>query len=58
MYNFKRFLILEVIDPDSCVGASYTSVGVFLAGVITARFGLWVSDLTITQILQVKKCNN
>ncbi len=27
-------------------------VGVFLAGVIAARFGLWITDLTITQILQ------
>jgi len=30
----------------------YTSVGVLLTGIILARFGLWMSDLSITQILQ------
>lgn len=30
----------------------YTSVGVMLAGIIVARFGLWIADLSITQILQ------
>ena len=28
------------------------SVGVFMSGIITARFGLWVADLSITQLLQ------
>merc|ERR1712029_547625 len=30
----------------------YCSVSVFLLGIILARFGLWIVDLTITQILQ------
>jgi len=31
---------------------SYVSIGVMMAGIILARFGLWNLDLTITQILQ------
>merc|ERR1712062_565845 len=31
---------------------SYGSVSIFLAGIILARFGLWLVDLTINQILQ------
>jgi len=31
---------------------NYLSVSAFLIGIITARFGLWVVDLTVTQILQ------
>ena len=31
---------------------SFLSVGVLLAGIIAARFGLWVADLTITQLIQ------
>ncbi len=30
----------------------WTSVVVLLVGIILARFGLWVADLTITQIIQ------
>merc|ERR1712106_1196974 len=33
---------------------SYASVLVFLTGVILARFGLWVVDLTVNQLLQEK----
>merc|ERR1719158_2036865 len=33
---------------------SYASVLVFLTGIILARFGLWVVDLTINQLLQEK----
>ena len=32
---------------------SFLSIGVMMAGIILARFGLWNLDLTITQILQV-----
>ena len=31
---------------------SYGSVSIFLAGIILARYGLWIVDLTINQILQ------
>jgi len=31
---------------------SYVSVGSLLLGIILARYGLWMSDLSITQILQ------
>merc|ERR1712062_3506 len=31
---------------------SYGSVSIFLAGIILARFGLWLVDLTVNQILQ------
>ena len=37
----------------SCYVPSFLSVSVFLSGIILARFGLWISDLTITQTLQV-----
>merc|ERR1712098_236384 len=32
----------------------YCSVLVFLAGIILARFGLWIVDLTVNQLLQEK----
>jgi len=30
---------------DDCIVSSQVSVAVFLAGVISARFGLWMADL-------------
>ena len=30
----------------------FGSVGVLVTGIITGKFGLWISDLTITQLLQ------
>ena len=39
-------------DAAPCYVPSFVSVAVLLAGIIMARFGLWISDLTITQILQ------
>ena len=39
-------------DVDGCSVSSFASIGVFLAGVIAARFGLWTADLvTITRDL-------
>ncbi len=35
-----------------CQISSFVSVSVFLAGVISARFGLWIADLSVNQILQ------
>ena len=35
-----------------CQTSSFVSVAVFLAGVISARFGLWIADLSVNQILQ------
>ena len=32
-------------EVAACFVSSYVSVGVFLAGVISARFGLWIADL-------------
>ena len=44
----------EISDTSQdCTTSSFASVAAFLAGVIGARFGLWITDLTITQILQV-----
>ena len=31
---------------------SFWSVGVLVTGIICGKFGLWISDLTITQLLQ------
>ena len=48
--------ITKTIDAkgDLCQVSSFLSVSVFLSGIILARFGLWISDLTVTQILQVR----
>jgi len=43
--------VVENRCPDNPQG-SYVSVGILMAGIILARFGLWNLDLTITQILQ------
>ena len=40
------------IGLDDCSISSFNSVIVLMTGIIAARFGLWVSDLTVTQILQ------
>ena len=49
------FYVTEVRDrhDSSCYVSSFLSVAIFLAGIILARFGLWISDLTVTQVLQV-----
>ncbi|KAK4320472.1 hypothetical protein Pmani_008638 [Petrolisthes manimaculis] len=39
------------IPPDS-QKQDYTFVILLLAGIVTSRFGLWVADLSVTQILQ------
>eukprot|EP00092_Neocalanus_flemingeri_P026201 GFUD01028398.1.p1 GENE.GFUD01028398.1~~GFUD01028398.1.p1 ORF type:complete len:555 (-),score=138.14 GFUD01028398.1:290-1954(-) len=39
-------------DPEFWV--TYASVLVFLTGIILARFGLWIVDLTVNQLLQEK----
>ena len=46
----------DIVDPTEYCNnfSSYNSVIVLMAGLITARFGLWISDLTITQVLQEK----
>eukprot|EP00092_Neocalanus_flemingeri_P013086 GFUD01014101.1.p1 GENE.GFUD01014101.1~~GFUD01014101.1.p1 ORF type:complete len:517 (-),score=89.43 GFUD01014101.1:192-1742(-) len=44
----------EGIPEDSCSSRTVdiTSVSVLLTGIILARFGLWVADLSVTQIMQ------
>ena len=39
-------------QDGGCQVASFVSVAMFLSGVISARFGLWIADLTVNQILQ------
>ena len=39
-------------DPDT--RPDMTSICVLIAGIIGARFGLWLADLSVTQILQVE----
>merc|ERR1719220_2067517 len=46
--------IKEENDLENCITPSFLSVGVLLAGIIMAKFGLWISDITVTQILQEK----
>ena len=42
----------EFDDNEFSPPKSFWSVGLLMAGIILGRFGLWVSDLTITQLLQ------
>jgi len=42
----------EFDDNEFSPTKSFWSVGLLMAGIISGRFGLWVSDLTITQLLQ------
>ena len=48
--------LLGQVDPGTsnseCSVPSYASGAGFLSGIIAARFGLWIVDLTVTQILQ------
>ena len=39
-------------ESEECQVTSSVSVIVFLTGIIGARFGLWLADLSVTQILQ------
>lgn len=38
--------------PTSSYNISYLSIGLLLAGIVTSRLGLWLSDLTISQLFQ------
>jgi len=44
----------DVHWEETSFWADYTSVTVFLLGIILARFGLWIVDLTVNQLLQEK----
>lgn len=63
VYNATEAFINVTISPESivtpCNESTYTftevttpdiSIWLLMIGIITARFGLWVSDLTITQL--------
>ena len=39
-------------ENPECQVSSFVSVAIFLSGVIAARFGLWISDLSVNQALQ------
>ena len=39
-------------NTNSTDGDSMIAVCVLMSGIIAARFGLWITDLTINQILQ------
>ena len=54
MFYFQNETSPVTVDLEDCYTPSFLSVGVLLAGIILARFGLWLSDLTITQVLQEK----
>jgi hypothetical protein len=36
-------------EESACNAATFASVGLFISGVITARFGLWIADLSVNQ---------
>ena len=38
--------------PTTRKSFSYISIGLMLAGIVTSRLGLWLSDLTISQLFQ------
>ena len=39
-------------DPSDCQISSFLSVSVLLSGILMAKFGLWIADITITQTIQ------
>ena len=39
-------------DPSDCQIPSFLSVSVLLSGILVAKFGLWIADITITQTIQ------
>ena len=41
------------LDDSVCYVSSSLSVSVLICGIVLGRFGLWIADLTVTQILQV-----
>lgn len=43
----------EMVQTD-CSNPTFTSVSVLLTGIILGRFGLWIADLSISQIQQVQ----
>ncbi|KAL8622387.1 hypothetical protein ACOMHN_041715 [Nucella lapillus] len=62
VYNFSSFTpplpseygtgmqVVTVCEDASGKPESYISVGLLMAGIVLARFGLWIADLTITQL--------
>jgi len=39
-------------EGEDCDISSFTSVATLLTGLVLARFGLWVADISVTQIMQ------
>ena len=54
-FNSTSALSNSVVDKCREGVVEYTSVAVFLASIIAARTGLWIADLSVTQIMQVRK---
>ena len=54
-YDYIKSIKSTSNDDVDCEDFSFLSVYILLAGMVLARFGLWISDLTITQIIQVFK---
>ena len=48
----KRNCTLETIKKTISYNFSYISISLIVAGIILSRFGLWLSDLTISQLQQ------
>merc|ERR1719228_1669382 len=61
---FKRIPEETMIKPDTkdtndrsttdCSNPSFISVSVLVTGIILARYGLWVTDLSVNQVQQVQ----
>ncbi len=43
---------MQADGDDQQSGKSLLSAGVLLFGITAARFGLWITDLTVTQVIQ------
>ena len=54
MFFFQNGTNTEEFSFDNCQTSSYTSVGLLLASIISGRFGVWLTDITICQVLQEK----
>uniref|UniRef100_T1JCZ3 Solute carrier family 40 member n=1 Tax=Strigamia maritima TaxID=126957 RepID=T1JCZ3_STRMM len=54
-YDKKTFEMqnsTSVIKEEIKKDESYTSIALLMTGIVTARFGLWMADLTVNQLLQ------
>ena len=53
-YNETHLHPTGLPGDDECYVSSTTSITIFLVAIMASRFGLWIADLSVTQILQAR----